>query len=441
MLISAVEGQFEAYTPNTPGHGRWNMFEHYVRYMGSTSISTVNVPTDTWVNWPNSRDAAHLGIHKDPYFGWAQHTGLGKILPGLSVWYHPNLTFNQGVVFTGQLPANLDLLKQRALKSMLPSIKSEFSVVNSVIELKDFRGLARAILKRFSTYKKLFLGKDTLGNARNYLLNAIKTARLHYNLVNRGNKKALLRELDAAVEAYLQWKFAIAPLISDLNAIRRCLDGSDKKLNNLLSEAGKPQRRHFSCSCVVSSSSSRDDTFNMGYPLYPRCYASCSIEASTSEGSGTFHAEIEYNYNYTGYQIEHARMLALQDRFGFNMNPAIVWNAIPYTFLLDWVLGVSQWLNQFEVGNMDPQINIRRYLWSVTARRYTDWTKIFDSSVPAPPMGTNNRLSMPRISESMYIRRTEGVSVSSIVASGLSSQEVSLGAALAYAIARRRRKR
>jgi hypothetical protein len=338
-------------------------------------------------------------------------------------------------------PPDLGGLKQRALNSMLPSMRPNVSLLNSLVELKDFRGLVRGLLSKGGFLKSLFQGKHTLREVRELLINRIKTARLQLSLLKRGNRNALLRELDAAVAAYLQWKFAVSPLISDLQGIRAALAGLEKKMNNLISREGKPRRHHFTSGVTPLLDWESQDTFNMGYPLYPDVYGISEIRTARGSASSQFHAEIEFNYNFTQYQREHARLLTLLDNLGINFNPKIIWDALKYTFIIDWVIGVGQYLDQFKTSNMEPQINIRKFLWSYKVFSRTDWSKRigFDPGGAYQAMYTPQWTPMPSVSETAYKRRVEGISVSSVLLSGLTLNEFSLGAALVYARRRRRK--
>jgi hypothetical protein len=128
-------------------------------------------------------------------------------------------------------------------------------------------------------------------------------------------------------------------------------------------------------------------------------------------------------------------MLTLLDGLGLSLNPQIIWNAIPFTFLIDWVFGVSRWLGQFNVGNMDPVVNVLGALWSVKKTRSITWSKIHATE---EGIACTEELSMPVINEVAYRRDLFMPGVSSIISSGLSSSEFTLGAALVTAISRRK---
>jgi hypothetical protein len=141
-----------------------------------------------------------------------------------------------------------------------------------------------------------------------------------------------------------------------------------------------------------------------------------------------FHAEIEYNFHFTRFQQEHARMLALLDAFGVNLNPAIIWNAIPWTFVIDWFVDVSRWLNDRTHMNMEPVINITKFLYSTKTRRTVKLA--FESyQTGARPVF---RTELPELNETAYRRDVGLPPESSLLASGLSLREFSLGVALLH---------
>jgi hypothetical protein len=80
---------------------------------------------------------------------------------------------------------------------------------------------------------------------------------------------------------------------------------------------------------------------------------------------------------------------------------------------------------------MKPTINIRRFLWSVKRHRRIFVSKElgYDLSGPLAPY-RNLESPLPVVDESAYRRFVGMPSSSSIISSGLSSSEFSLGAAL-----------
>jgi len=218
-----------------------------------------------------------------------------------------------------------------------------------------------------------------------------------------------------------------------------------KRLNDLISKQGYTQKRHYKATLTVPDVTPETKSYSSPVPAgsHPPYEYGCEVPCGVATKAtryvytdvSTFHAEIEYDYNFTRYQTEHAQLLGLLDAFGVNLNAAIIWNAIPWSFVVDWVVNVSSWLNDRRVLNMEPVINIHNYLWSWTARRrivvyrevshntiYHDIGGIEHTTEPGVPM--------PVVTETLYKRVVEMPTSGSIASSGLSLKEFSLGAAL-----------
>jgi hypothetical protein len=154
----------------------------------------------------------------------------------------------------------------------------------------------------------------------------------------------------------------------------------------------------------------------------------------------TFHAELKYSIYFLAYQRRYAEYLALLDALGVNLNPAIIWNALPWTFVIDWVINVSRWLDQWKVQNMEPIVLIHDALVSqrVVRTSYVNVTyhRDYPNSYNRLPKRRFNAL---KVTESAYRRQTGLPYVNdAITASGLSLKEISLASALA--IVRRKRR-
>jgi hypothetical protein len=123
--------------------------------------------------------------------------------------------------------------------------------------------------------------------------------------------------------------------------------------------------------------------------------------------------------------------LYLEDRIGLSqINLATLWNAIPWSFIVDWVLGVNRWLSGRRVLQMEPTIGISRVLWSVKRyRRIATWLKTTSKGYNIP---VTVDTYLPTMYETTYRRDTELPvrNNPAIFGSSLNSRELSLGVAL-----------
>jgi hypothetical protein len=330
-------------------------------------------------------------------------------------------------------PSDLDNLNQRALRTMMPVIKAELSLVNSILELKDFKSLPNTI-RKLSELPSLFNLKTPVSLLR-YPGKSLATF-----------QKPLREWFRGAADSYLQASFNILPLLSDIAGIQKAISRTERRINDFITRAGCFQRKHFT---VFLNEGERDltDSFEVpatGFTTEGDLHGTTLKVTRYSNLVSKFHAEIEFNYNYTRYQIEHARLLSLLDAVGINFNPAIIWNAVPWSFVVDWVAGVGQWLNKQRIGLMDPQINIHRYLWSIQRARVIRMGRQSVNSVygyGGAPYITSPTVLSPAISEFSFRRNSGLPSEGSIITSGLSIKEFSLAAALVIARKWQRKRR
>lgn len=401
----SFESAFEVICDDDNARNRraWKPVQHYKRWTSPESVGGAFTHIiDNAIEDHNYR----IGEHKDPYWGYRGSYGpAGAPFIGLPPLY-VKVSEEQFV----PPPPQLDQLMQRSLDRMLPLIKAELSVINSIIELKDFQSLPRTLIS---------IGKL-----------ALKAGRTLRNMFH------------TMADSYLQAQFNILPLLSDISGIHAALKRTEKRINDLVSRAGRVQEKHFSFSFDEFPSDTylpNGVAYMIGPGMVPGIHDVTTTVASrlTMNYPTVFHAQIRYNYNYNDYQVAHAQILGLLDAMGANLNPQIIWNAIPWTFVVDWVIGVSRWLGQFKHLAMEPQINIHSYLWSVKRKRdvylqtrngLMDLVMYGEYYYPQRYPSLSNTL--PGVHETSYRRDVTIPTISSILSSGLSLKEFSLGAAL-----------
>jgi hypothetical protein len=406
---------FEAMTPNSSkDQHSWKSFAHYKREWTPAAMCLWRGAVDNHVDEDIPRRYDYVQSSNPMAWYCGEFGEPGYPIDGLLKLYDPA---SDSVVPD---PPGLNELNSRARRALLPLIKAELSVLNSIIELKDLKTIDHTLESIVQTGRRLFL-----------------------DVKIKANPGATLRSLlRSSADGYLQEKFNILPLLSDLAGIHSALSATRGRINALVAGQGQTQTRHFAATVDVPSNLVEDKTFYSPQPLGGYAYA-CAVPNGVVSyarryvyvDKAQFHAEMRYNYNYNAYQLENAQLLGLLDALGFNLNPAIIWNSIRWSFVIDWVLGVSRWLDDRKVLNMEPVINIQDYLWSVTYRRRVLVSRVLERETVFHDIGGNEYAKdtqgpLGSMVETAY-RRTAGLpTVSSITSSGLSLTEFSLGAAL-----------
>jgi hypothetical protein len=319
-------------------------------------------------------------------------------------------------------PVDLLDLEDRAMKAMIPQIKENLSLVNSIIELKDFRSLP-GLIRRFRQIVP-------------FVTRFVKTKK---------SIPSLIDFLKLPAETYLTYQFAMAPLVRDIMGLYASLADYQSQINDLINRQGKLQTHHFTwkwnefpiSQTELSSEHGWDQPIStISDPAYVWRQERTVLTEATE-----FHAELAYNYNYTKFQETHASALRLLDRLGLNFNSQIIWNALPWSFVVDWVLDVSQFLGRYgKIANMEPTINILQYLWSVKRKRFVRVDMVVETASQFVPNHflPGSRVSYPVAIETAFRRQVGLPRDSSLTSSGLSLKEFSLGAALAICQSRYR---
>lgn len=222
---------------------------------------------------------------------------------------------------------------------MLPGIRPKLSLLNSLYELKDLKSMPK-LIKRISGALANLPGFITGRNSLAY------------------RKKTLRQLTGLSAKSFLSYQWGIRPLIEDIVALRHALTSAKNQLERLVENADKVQIAHYVSKQSVSTVT---DYSSFAVPVH---YSGGQFKRTISVPEGiTFRAAMAYSYRIPASQGLYWK--AVLDTLGVNLNPAILWNAVPWSFAVDWVMDVSSWLEQFTQKNLRIVTAIHRYNCSV----------------------------------------------------------------------------
>jgi hypothetical protein len=77
----------------------------------------------------------------------------------------------------------------------------------------------------------------------------------------------------------------------------------------------------------------------------------------------------------------------LLDTLGFELNPRIIWEAVPFTFVIDWFFGVGTFLQRLKIDTLDLPIALVDgwVQYKETLHIEWDWTRANDGSYTSDP--------------------------------------------------------
>jgi len=312
-----------------------------------------------------------------------------------------------------------------AMVSMIPSTSNGFSLINFIIELKDFRRLAQAFINRRGRIAEI-LGVSVLKDIMTHPTRSLSSMYLNYSF---------------------NWK----PFVSDLMSIYKSLTQTRKRLQDIWDRQNTPQTRHFqryidtTVGNVYGAYSYSANT-SMGWvqtamppynkPFTVNLYSRDRVRWTVPP---VYHATMRFSYTCPGALGVLTEIDAYLDAFGVKLDASIIWNAIPFSFIIDWVIDVGSFLRRFSVNNLGLQVTVEDFC---SSQRYKTVTER-EIGVRRSYAGTDVFSAWINVAQRINERYERRVGIpnlySALKTSGLSTKEASLGAALLLSNRRPRR--
>lgn len=287
-----------------------------------------------------------------------------NIIAGNGVRYYtwdPNVLMNKVKTFAPSWSdSDMGSFANRAFDIMRPSLEGGLSVPNMLYELKDFKSLWRTVANR--------------GGLRKGEAFPAYVKRMFPNW------KQIL------AKSHLTWEFAIKPLISDVTALVEGLQKVQDQIKQFQSRAGKPQTRHYS------------EVVEFTPPSYTWSYTTDNrginyIWSKTPKVEVTRCATMRYTYSIPTMDDMFSRIMAYAASFGFNpFRLSNYWNAIPWSFVVDWVVDIGDLLDKYLSRELVPaKVTIHDFCVSQRSscvgeigRSHSDTYLLKDSNGKAP---------------------------------------------------------
>jgi hypothetical protein len=287
-----------------------------------------------------SRGAIH-NCHNDVY------NVVGDELPVCSFTQtNPSYPFGEAKTRLGGslLPYNLDQTYANhvgmsdgssvALARLPKTSKEVLSGLNSLYELKDCKTLLELIPIHF-----------LWAAARRKRTESVRE--LHKWLDHiRDTVRSPLGIMQAVAGVDLMWKFGIKPLVSDINAVHSQLASLNAKTRELLSKdfavAGVFTDKAVDGGIVSSIS---NDT--LGF------YSTIITQNKTTTKTWIYGALKRIDQSKLP-SINVLKFKTLVESLGLTLDATDLWEAVPYSFVVDWLFPIQTFLEQFRGSPWDP---------------------------------------------------------------------------------------
>lgn len=205
----------------------------------------------------------------------------------------------------------------KAVSGLIPKIVQDFNAINFALEFSDLADLLKSTASTFLQFSKKF-----------------KT--LEKNL--RNTKSAA----KAAASARLQWQLGIKPTVSDMKSLRELASNKYELVIDLITslQNGKPFRRAFSQK-ISFEGKSYHSYFGTPYTVSYRYTGKMKVVLS---------GKLKANCLTNRVGI----ILALS---GIDLSWATVWNAVPFSFIIDYFIDVGGALSNTDLNYLETELS------------------------------------------------------------------------------------
>lgn len=214
----------------------------------------------------------------------------------------------------------------KALSKQLTQVPAKISLINFVVELKDFKDIIHAFSKIPKKLQAAQLAKS----------------RALLGLKFSVNKKLPKKIAKAGIDSFLSWNFQWAPFIGDLQTLTTVGDSAYKRLDYLIKTNNK----------VVPVRFIAEDCYthpSLGQTVHSKTFGSSAHRYVLRAYTCDFHSTWQLFHNLKELQDSLSGLRAVFATLGLNNPIKAAWNAIPFSFLVDWVGPIGDWLERAAV--------------------------------------------------------------------------------------------
>jgi hypothetical protein len=153
--------------------------------------------------------------------------------------------------------------------------------------------------------------------------------------------------------ANLAWQFAIKPTISDAKKMAALIEQYSNRLSKLIENAGKRRVAHYA----------RPIDNYITLPVYglnalPLNLWGCTVHTLERRrdwlSRPRYHASMLYTYDASALQGQLGKLRGLIHAFGVDRVGSILWEALPYSFVVDWFVNIGDMIRSVEDHILDP---------------------------------------------------------------------------------------
>jgi len=237
-------------------------------------------------------------------------------------WYDADYGYSNLAIDFLKTPRFQDLCFE-AWTKLKTQIPAEISVLNFIYELKDFVPLAKSLSKIPQSVRDSNLSKTFTDPLK--------------------GKGKIKKSAKAVNSSFLAYNFTWAPFVGDIQKLTTISDSVAKRMAFLLNSKGKEVTIRFSKpDCFVNDQLEREQEIAYQDSDWRTAFKMTKYQCD-------FYVTAKLYQDLEGLDDTFASLRATIAALGINNPAKAVWNAIPFSFLLDWVGPFGKWLERASV--------------------------------------------------------------------------------------------
>jgi len=176
---------------------------------------------------------------------------------------------------------------------------------------------------------------------------------------------------------FLAWNFGVAPFVSDMKAIVSLADSASKSIEHLLMNQGKTTTLSFNRDTKdfppleVYMSIDGHNGSTLGHSGY-HCLHLKRLSARV-----ILHIGGKLTQDLEGLRGDLAQLKALAASSGFNKPARAIWNALPYSFVVDWFFSVGKLLDSLAIQPFGGEYTIKDVYYSLKSEAVWAATQVY----------------------------------------------------------------
>lgn len=199
---------------------------------------------------------------------------------------------------------------------------------------------------------------------------------------------------------FLAFEFGVKPFINDIKAILAISESVDKRISHLLKTQGKESRLSFDRKFDYEEPYSFFR--NMQNPYFNNVDdpGLNGVKFKRLSGRGNFHIGGTLKQDLTGLTDSMAKMKALAASGGFTHPARVIWNAIPYSFVIDWFFHVGKLLDSLSIQPFGGEYTVSEVGYSIkfeATYQAIQWMSVGHTILGNPLLGTVRVKSYKRV--------------------------------------------